>query len=286
MNNMSLHELRIVDHIITYKFACKAALALNLTSPTISYALKKMRYKTGQKLFVSTKNGMIPDNYAIELQKRFKQLSFLNSARREFIITTYSPLELLIGLRIAEIPEQPVFLQFTSMPDTTEQRLMNLQQRFVDVDIGGPLPPNKSIMSLPYLVSEMCVMVSQHHSTIHDNFTIEDWQNNKHITWLHESDDVARVIQDLSYNSSLVSGRKITCESTNLLAMTALCASGEHIMIIPKIFCESIVKMFKVKFFNLPSGVLVKFGCHIHYHKENSKNKNIDNIIKLFDDVL
>lgn len=285
MHNISLHELKIIDHIIKYKFASKAASALDLTAPTISYTLKKLRIKTGNKLFVPTKEGMIPDKCAIALQKRFQQISHLSSERRDFIITTYSPLELLIGLYIAELPETPLFLRFVSMPDTIEQRLNNLKLRYVDVDIGGRLPPDRSILSLPYLESEMCVMVNENHSTIHDDFSIDDWQKNYHITWLHESGDLARVIHDLSHDRLLVRDRKVICESTNLLAMTNLCARSEHIMMIPRIFCESIKKVFPVKFFNLPDGMSVRFGCHIHYHRENKKNINIDNVIRLFDNV-
>lgn len=285
MNNINLSSLKILNAVIEHKTAVEAAKILNISCSSISYTLKKLRQQTGQPLFKRTRYALVPDNYALELQKKYLEISALSEHRKEFIITTYSPIELLLGLYIQESTEDKLFLQFASMSDSAEQRLKNMRNRAVDIDIGDRLPEDNAIVCYPYLQSDMCVMVSENHSKIKSSFTADDWYRNHHITWLRGNDDISNIINDINLNRNIFEKRKIACESTSLLAMAHLCAYSDNIMMIPEIFTGALQKTFPVKTYKLPWDISLKFNCYIHYHREISKNPNTMILLKMFDGV-
>ncbi|MFK3659281.1 LysR family transcriptional regulator [Scandinavium sp. NPDC088450] len=286
MNNISLVALKVVDAVIEHKSAVAAGLKLNISPSSISYILKKLREETQQTLFIRTRWGLVPDRYALELQKKYREIRMLSDSRREYIVTTYSPVELLIGMRIQSLALDDIFLRFQGMPDTPEERLRNIRHRSVDIDIGSRLPTDNAIVSFPYLMSGMCVMVSKHHRSVGESFTKSDWYDNRHITWLRGNDDLSETIANLDKNREVFESRVIACESTSLLAMSHLCAYSDNIMLLPEIFAPSLENIFPVNTFPMPWDIPLQFRCHIHYHRETGRNPNTERLIKLFDDLI
>ncbi|WP_202308537.1 LysR family transcriptional regulator [Dryocola clanedunensis] len=286
MNNYNLNTLKIVDSIIEYKSAHKAANVLGMSNSSISYALKKLRHDTGKQFFTRSKHGLVPDNNALELQKIYKDIQMLSGNQREFIIATYSPVELLIGLHIQALSQEDLFLQFHEIQGSVEQRLKNLRHRSVDIDIGSQLPVDKSIIRYPCLVSDMCVMVSKNHSTIQDTFTSFHWYENQHVIWLRDNDEISDLLMDIEKDLAVFENRKIACESTSLFAMIHLCAYSDNIMLLPEVFVPSFEKIFPVKSFKMPWDINFKFEFYIHYHHEVSKNPNTEVLITLFDNLI
>ncbi|MBB1200285.1 LysR family transcriptional regulator [Enterobacteriaceae bacterium 89] len=285
INNISLNSLKILNAVIEYYSVTEAAKELEISSSNISYALKKLRQQTGQPLFTRTRHGLIPDSYALALQKQYLNISALSEQRREFIITTYSPIELLLGIYLQTHSESIPFLKFCSLADSQEERLTNIRNRTVDVDIGERLPDDNAVVSFPCMTSEMCVVVSQHHSTLRDTFTLEDWHAQSHILW--QKGEVASPLRDDSLlNNPLPGKRKLACESSNLLAMAHLCAHSDNIMMIPEIFVSELQKLYPLKAFPLPWKDTPKFECFIHLHHGISKNPNTLNLRKLLNAVL
>jgi DNA-binding transcriptional LysR family regulator len=286
MKDIGLTGLKVVNAIIEHKKAQEAARVLGISPSSISYTLKKIRRETQADLFTRTQYGLKPDNYALELQKRYKEIQSLSENRREFIITTYSPVELLIGMHFQSLAQDSLSLQFQSMPDTTERRLKNLKHRSVDIDIGSQLPYDHAVVSCPYIMSGMCVMTSENHPSIKEMFTENDWYMNQHITWLRGNEDISDVIINMDNNRAIFEGRKIAFESTSLLAMAHLCAYSKNIMLLPEAFAPSLKKILPVKTFKLPWDIPLKFHCYIHYHREVGKNPNTERLIKLFDGLI
>jgi DNA-binding transcriptional LysR family regulator len=285
MNNISLNSLKILNAVIEHRSAVDAAKALNVSCASISYTLKKIRQQTGYSLFKRTRYALIPDEHALELQKKYWEISALSTHRREFIITTYSPIELLLGLVLQETEKDDLLLRFSSMPDSAEQRLINLRNREVDIDIGSRLPEDNAIACYSYLQSEMCVMVSENHTTIKETLTEEDWYENLHITWSRGSNDFYDIINTSNLSKDIISKRKTACESTSLLAMAHLCAHSDHIMMIPQVFAAALQTVYPVKSYRLPWDISLYFSCCIHYHREISKNPNVASLLKIFDGV-
>ncbi|MCT4711104.1 LysR family transcriptional regulator [Enterobacteriaceae bacterium H11S18] len=286
MNNYNLSTLKIVNGIIEHKTAQKAASVLGMSNSSISYALKKLRHETGKQLFTRSKHGLVPDKNALELQKIYKEIQALSGNRREFIITTYPPVELLIGLHMQTLSHEDLLLQFQEIPGSAEQRLKNLRHRSVDIDIGSQLPMDNSIIRYPYLVSDMRVMVSKNHSTIQDTFTSRHWYENQHVIWLRDDDEISTLLEEMEKERTIFENRKVACESTSLPAMIYLCAYSDNIMLLPEVFVPSFEKIFPVKSFKMPWDINLKFEFYIHYHREINKDPNTEFLIRLFDGLV
>lgn len=283
-SNININHLKLVDALIEMKSACRVARAFNVTSSSISYRLKQLRQITGKQLFTRKQGQLLPDEHAHELQEQYRQISALSSQRSEFIISTYAPLEHLITLQIngSVGNNEDMFLQFSSMPDSGCERLDKLKNRAIDIDIGGILETDNSIVCYPYLFSAVCALVSSNHSTIKQSLKLSDWYENEHIGWSRGADYIENTVSG-DLQSEILTHRKIICESSNLLAMAHLCAHSESIMLIPEAFVAPLQELFPVKPLPLPERLTLKFHCYIHYHREISQNPNIARILRIFD---
>lgn len=277
--------LIVVDAIIEHKTATAAADALNVSPGAVYYVLRKLQRETGKRFFTRTRTGLVPDEHALALHQKRKDSSRVSADRKVFIITTFSPIELYIGLQLIELKDEELSLHFQRMPLTTEQRLSNLKSHFVDIDIGHELPEDRAIISHPCIKSELCVLVSKGHSTITHEFTKEDWHSNSHLVWLRGNEGIADMIANRQEYHSIFERRKIAAESANLLAMAHTCANSEHIMLVPKKFTSALKKMFPVKAFDLPWDIPLSFTSYIHIHRSNTENVKKMKLLHFLHDI-
>lgn len=286
MHDFNLKSLKIINAIIENKTMLEAARALGISPSSISQALTKLRLDAGSKLFMRTKHGLIPNERALELQRKYKEILLLSEARREFIITTYTPIELLIGLHMQELEENFHFLQFQTMSDSTENRLMGIRQRVVDIDIGSKLPEDRSVICFHYVLSRVCIITSKSHSTIRHMFDRHHWFDNGHAVWGRGNDIISSSLSSMDSNRKIFDGRKIVYESNCLLSMIYLCSHSDVIMIVPEIFVKQLKEIFPIKSFELPWELPWQFDFYIHYHHSLNDNPGIQKLISLFDKIV
>ncbi|TNV20565.1 LysR family transcriptional regulator [Buttiauxella sp. B2] len=267
-DDLTVKELKVVNSLIELKRASLAAESLGISSSAISYILKKIRLKTGDKLFNLTRKGFIPEPHAYVLQERYHNLSALGGGFDKMVVTTYSPLELLLSWYFSSLPEgvNNIITYFQTMDLSEDGRLTRLRRREVDIDIGGMLPEGASIHRSHFLHSKFCVMTRKDHSTIKNKFTKCDWENNSHLLWQRNSGTTNNYIQGYEPANMLLKQRNIVCESANLLTLVQLCSASDHIMIMPEIFIKPLASIFPLKSFDLPNGLEMEFNCYIHYH--------------------
>ena len=266
MNTISLQKLKIINEVIECKSAYKAASRLNISPAAISYTIKTLREKIGSELFIRTKCGLRPNDIALALQDRYRELTVFNTKRKEYFIATYSLIELLLTDSINTL-ESGSLLHFITMDESDDERLRKLKQREVDIDIGGGLPYDISIVSKKYLHSDIAILVNKNHPTIGDEFTLKDWCNNTHIRWRRDIGSITSMLNGINPEHHVLFNREISWESPNLLTMAYVCANGDSIMIIPEAFVDLLKKRFPLKSFSLPTEMEMKFECYIHYHR-------------------
>ncbi|MCT4712222.1 LysR family transcriptional regulator [Enterobacteriaceae bacterium H11S18] len=286
-SDISMSNLKLVDALIEMKSAGRVARAFNVTDSSISYRLKQLRQMTGKQLFTRSRGELVPDKYAHELQEQYRKIAALSGQRREFIVTTYAPLEHLIVLQLNGVVgnDEDMYLQFASMSDFGNERLEKLKHRAVDIDIGGKLPDDNSIVCYPWLFSKVCALASSAHTTIKESLSLADWNENDHIGWTRGTDYIESAVSG-DVQNEILSGRHIICESSNLLAMAHLCANSNSLMLVPEAFVAPLQILFPVKAWPLPEKLTLKFHCYIHYHREISQNPNTARILHLFDSTL
>lgn len=266
MNKISLQKLKIINEVIECESATKAAARLNISASTISYTIKSLKDYLGTDIFIRTKFGLKPNDTALALQARFREILSLNSTKRKFHVATYSLIELLLTDSVKAMEGNTLF-HFQTMDENEDERLRKLKLREVDIDIGGKLPEDMAIISKRYLQSNTVILVNENHSKIDNQFTLNDWRNNPHLRWRRDLGSITSMIDGINFADELFLNRKISWESPNLLTMAWLCANSDAIMVIPEIFVAPLKKLFALKSFSLPTELEMKFECYIHYHR-------------------
>lgn len=279
MHRINLQKLKIINEVIECGSAIKAASSLQLSPSAVSYTIKTLKEKLGTDIFIRTNSGLKPNDIALALQERYRELITLNRSRKEYFIATYSLIEILLTHSLQSHNDGNIF-HFITMDASDDERLSKLKQREVDIDIGGKLPDDIAIKSKKYLQSDMRIFISENHSTIGDVFTITDWVNNTHLRWRRDLGSITSMVYGLNLTDELMLNRDITWESPNLLTMAYLCAKSDSIMLVPEVFVSPLKKIFPLKALTLPNELKMKFECYIHYHR--SLKVELDNIDLIF----
>lgn len=266
MHTISLQKLEIINEIIECGSANKAALQLGISPSLVSYTIRTLKEKLGSNIFTRTSRGLMPNEIAFTLQETYRNLIALNQCQKEYYIATYSLIELLLTEAI-QSRDDNTLLHFRTMDDTEEERLKKLKRRAIDIDIGGKLPDDISIISQKYLQSDMRVLVSENHSSIGDVFTISDWLNNSHLRWRRDEGSITSMVKGMDLTDEMIAHRDISWESPNLLTMAYLCSRGDSIMLIPEVFVSQLKRTFPLKALALPQELEMSFECYIHYHR-------------------
>jgi len=282
MKEISLKKLKVVNALIECGSAVAAAKMLNISPSAISYTLKQLTVQLGVSPFVRKNNGLKPNEHAILLQEQYREIVALNTTRKKYIISTYSLIEFFLADYINSMIDGTL-LHFITMDTAEEERLRKLQHREVDIDIGGKLPKDISIVSKRYLYSKMCIMVSANHTSIDESFTLDDWHNNKHLRWQRDLGSISSMLDSMNFRTPWFNDREISWESPNLLTLAYLCSCSDNIIMIPEVFVESLKGMFPLKSFRSPEELDMKFECYIHYHRALETKVNSLDLHNIFD---
>ncbi|MGL4726823.1 MAG: LysR family transcriptional regulator [Scandinavium sp.] len=277
MNDISIRQLKIINTLIKCQSAVKAAQELKISPSAISYSLNQLKKQMGQELFVRTRSGLKPNEHALALQKKFEEISQLSSIKNEFVIATYSLIEMLLAEHIHLGSD--ALMHFTTMATCPEERLRKLKHREVDIDIGGKLPDDRAIVSRRFVRSETCILTAADHPRIQQNFTLEDWLENEHLSWQRGVGSLRGMVDKVDVH--LMTGRKIAWTSPNLLALAWHCSASEYVMIMPKMFIPFLQARFPLKAHTPPPALEMTFECYLHYHRAMEENINALNLDKI-----
>ncbi|MDH1612399.1 LysR family transcriptional regulator [Klebsiella aerogenes] len=289
MQQLTLKQLDILNAVVEHGNATRAAEALNLSPSAVSYQLKTIRAKTGSPLFSRTRKGLTPQQSVLNILKQHINLQNMNTPRKTFIFSTYTPVELLLSGTISLAPEKwkDLTFRFRMMADGEAERIRRLRIREVDFDIGSKLSGDKSIITKRFLSSPLCVIVSRRHPTITDRLTLNDWKHSRHLRWLRDSScQIESLVPGLRHPHRLLDERDISAESANLLALVYRCSQTNEIMLMPEIFARQLSTIFPVKMFPVPEGLTMRFSCYIHYHHALLKTIEASGLNEFIDPVM
>lgn len=268
MDAINIKQLKVIDALIEHKTATKAASALNISSSVISYTLKKARAHYEDPLF-TRRNGFKPTKIALNLQEKYRDLQELGSSKKELTIATHTIIEMIMANYIHNTTEGQgtTLLRFNKNASSPDERLKNIRNRTIDLDIGAKLPDDTTVISSRLLQSEVCIMASQNHTFIHDRLNYEEWFRCEHLRWFWDPHNLTEVVEQRHLSDPALAKRKIRYESVNVLSMAYVCARSDFIMLMPKVFIETLSHYYKVKAVSLPDDISMTFDCNVHYHR-------------------
>lgn len=283
---IDFNTLVILNAVVESCSMSTAAQRLSISPSSVTYAINKIRKFTGNPIFIRSNSGVRPTALAYELNDRYKKtVIMINEViggendkntppiPKTFTISTYTYLEFWISLMATKgdgiISEN--ILNFKSHPKDSEKRLVNLRNREVDFDIGSQLPTDPSIISYLLFRSDFKAMVSNSHSSIKDQLTMDDWYKNHHIAWNRIYDEASSMMGDSSMAKEMQE-RIIRITSHSSLNMMMICSNSDLIMMIPEFFCCCIDEILPVKFFDIPFENKMEASIYIHTHTKSLKN--------------
>lgn len=284
--DFDLNALLILNAVIECKSVTVAAKKMAMSPSSVTYAINKIRKTTANPIFTRSKNGITPTTLALELNRRYiKAISLINDGldfssslkepdiSRNVTISTHTFLEMWFTLSSQKSNSlRGLCFNFVSHPLTRDKRVSRLRNHEVDLDIGGMLPNDASIISNKLFASKFKVLVSRNHSTIGDTFTRADWEQNKHIRWSLPADETLIQEGDAHQTDALIN-RKTGSTTENSLSAVMACAKSDYIMLIPECMEDFLVNTLPVKLFDLPFQTTMSITVYAHFHRSAKRKE-------------
>lgn len=272
--DLNIKVLRAIYTLNTAGSVTKAAELLQVTPAAVTYLINQARKITGSALFYRTRDGMKPNTLALELCQRYQNImrdyypaeTVSSSKNRVFIISTYSLFEFYLAITLGRMAHKNAALSFVSIKDSDTQRLADLRNKQIDIDIGERLPVDSSIVQIKLFSTAVGVMTRKDHPSIGDKFNIGDWHSNNHVVWSKGmpfiSDDVGHTRQF----HNLFNQQKTEWRSSDLLSLTLLCAHSDMVSRMPMCIGNKLESVLPIKIHTLPEELSMTCECYLHYH--------------------
>lgn len=265
---MTLQQLKYFDMVAKTEHFSKAAAALNVSQPTLSYSISNLEKELGVPLFTKsgrnvdlTSYGNVLQEYVTrifnELDNAEKAIHRLRLEHEEYINISY-----VTSMGISFIPKmiQQYYVRF---PQSTIH--FNLLQRIsssqadllksgeVDLAFGSFL--NDSELEYHEIYRERLVLAvsKQHFLASRDSVKFEDYCNEKLVTFLKPA-AIRKQIDSLFEEHNIIPN--IVHEVTNEIMIAGIVATGECVGLIPHVIGA---RYQNVKLLNIEDCVLYRF---------------------------
>ncbi|MBU9843627.1 LysR family transcriptional regulator [Rahnella ecdela] len=287
--DFDLNSLLILNAVIECRSVTAAAKKMAMSPSSVTYAINKIRKTTLNPIFTRSKNGITPTTLALELNQRYiKAISLItdgldfsvNSENpdvyRNITVSTYNFFELWFSHFVYQEHKllDGLCLNFVNHPISCEKRIVKIRNHEVDLDIGGLLPNDTSIISHKLYSSKFKALVSRNHPSITDTLTLEDWKTNKHVKWAQIFDE--SFVQEGDANQvDPLQKRSVGIKSENSLNSLLICAMSDYITLVPAYLEPFLVESFPVKIFDLPFETTMTSTLYAHYHRSAKRKEFI-----------
>ncbi|OCH15302.1 LysR family transcriptional regulator [Aliivibrio sp. 1S165] len=278
MHNKDLNLLRLLIILNEERQTVLAAKRMNLSQPTISIMLKKLRDQFDDPLFIRDKNNLVPTIKCLDilstLPNLLTQLDKLYSDNTEWDISQLNgelhllispPLISTLGAQLIKkltLLAPALTVQCSHWDINTPQRLeMNPHQHFGITYL--PMETNKTLMEQEVGADEFAVVVHKDHPIT--EITIEEVLVYPIAICLIPGVTGPSKAEQLIRSFKLK--KNINLRTSDIALMTTLMAKSKYIGIMPRSLEESIGKQFR--FLSIPHSLVPKgyqrkiaFFCH------------------------
>ncbi|MBU9843558.1 LysR family transcriptional regulator [Rahnella ecdela] len=287
--DFDLNSLLILNAVIECQSVTAAAKKMALSPSSVTYAINKIRKVTLNPIFTRSKNGITPTTLALELDQRYiKAISLITDGLdlsvssenpdvcRNITVSTYNFFELWFSQFVYQENKllDGMCLNFVNHPVSNEKRIVKIRNHEVDLDIGGLLPNDPSIISHKLCSSKFKALVSINHPTIKDTLTLDDWNMSKHVKWAQISDETLVQEGDANQVEALLR-RSVEIKSENSLNSLMICTMSDYITLVPEYLETFLLESLPVKIFDLPFETTMTSTIYAHHHRSEKRNEFI-----------
>lgn len=297
--DFDFNSLLILNSVIECRSVTAAAKKMAMSPSSVTYAINKIRKITENPIFTRSKNGIVPTTLALELNQRYiKAISLINGGLdlsdkfkesdvgRTITISTYTFMELWMSYSASQQSSvmDGMSFNFVNRPGSNDARIAKLRNHEVDLDIGGLLPNDTSIISKKLFSSRFKALVSANHPTIKGALTLEDWNNNRHVEWVLAPDETLYQSGDANIVKELVE-REVEISSASALNSLLISALSDYIMLVPEYLEKFFTQVLPVKFFDLPFETTMTSTVFAHYHRTARRKDTINKCLEALSDI-
>lgn len=290
--DFDMNLLLTFDAIYRHQSLSAAAIELGLTQPAVSAALKRLRERFDNPLFVRTSHGMRPTPYADSMSLKITRA--LDIVREVDQTADFSPLTTSINFRVyindigmlLMMPQVMTYLsqhapnaRLTILDLRPDEVVYALDNGSIDLAVGYFLGmPNWAHQQVVRNTSYVCA-VRGDHPVIHNSLSLEQFVNARHgMYWTsgspHSAVEEALARLDLT--------RDVMLRLPRFSALPFFIAQSDLIMTIPEDLGVGFSRLINIKLFKPPLK-LPNFEIHQYWHERHHAdpaNKWLRNIIK------
>jgi DNA-binding transcriptional LysR family regulator len=277
IGRLDLNLLVVFDAIFQAKSVSIAARQLNLSQPSVSSALSRLRQIVKDQLFVRTREGMIPTKRALELAQPVQQA--LNLLRQAMVATeefvpersdrTFTLLLSEIGQvtflpKISEmIKNKAPKIRLVIAEANETKYLDNFENGKIDLAIGVWSHLKNNIVRKELFSEDWLCVVRKKHPSIGERLTLKTFLEAQHIavSSVNGGDEVLdRVLRKMGLK------RNIALEVTDFLAPPMVVARTDLIATVPSLLARLVASCAPLMLFTPPIE-LPPIRLALYWHK-------------------
>lgn len=270
----------------------KAALALRVSAPTLTYSLNKLRDYYNDPLFIKTARGLKMTPLANQLYSTFKIIDDdiskvigdeenKSPVVNNIIIRTNAMVEKCLIDRLMKAHNLPsnISFEFTNRFSSDDKRISAIVSREVDIDIGAAISSKNSFISTKIFNSNIVALCRIDHPRIGRELTQQQWLAEEHVMIIGPE---LQSFLPVSIDALLLE-RKIRYRSDSVLNILHCVESSNMIMLAPAFLASSGggLDNFKIRSVNLPWLADEKLSMYSYIHSKAKNDENLRLIINL-----
>ncbi|MES2363593.1 MAG: LysR family transcriptional regulator [Pseudomonadota bacterium] len=290
--DFDMNLLLTFDAIYRHQSLSSAAIELGLTQPAVSAALKRLRERFDNPLFVRTSHGMRPTPYADSMSLKITRA--LDIVREVDQTADFSPLTTSINFRVyindigmlLMMPQVMSYLsqhapnaRLTILDLRPDEVVYALDNGSIDLAVGYFLGmPNWAHQQVVRNTSYVCAVRSDH-PVIHNSLSLEQFVNARHGMYWTSGSPHSAVEEALA---GLDLTRDVMLRLPRFSALPFFIAQSDLIMTIPEDLGVGFSRLINIKLFKPPLK-LPNFEIRQYWHERHHAdpaNKWLRNIIK------
>lgn len=299
MKNFDCNLARYLKYLIEYRSVTHAAEELGVAVSTVSYNLSRLRREFNDPIMVNSRAGLIPTALALKVNENFSAAIDLidqalfsgaegHSQEERLVINTGTLIQHWFNFHLMTMEktqkEGMTYIHYIDHNYNTEERLIKLRNREVDIDIGAKLPADKSLLAYCLGVFPIKILLSLSHPRIGEEITDDDWVKEQHISWDAGKHGMV-VMQGTNIFNENIAKTSVAIETMSTLNIVTLVANSDYLAVFPVFMQEMLLKQFKVKLLSSPFPINSSVSIYAYIHRQKASNTSVIKCIELLKSI-
>ena len=263
LRHLDLNLLPVFSALIEEQHLSRAAERLHMSQPAVSSALKRLRQRSGDQLFVRTARGLKPTPRALDLyasvrdglqliEQGWQQQQAFDASRSQqsFVISTNPAIEFLATPELMKrLRQQAPGVQLRFEPDRLNDPVQRLQDGRNDLAIDFIDYQHPGLISDVLMEEDLVVIAAANHTEFSTPLSHTGFRSLSHVTVSPRNQQGTPIEQLLGHKDLQ---RQVGLYVTSFVSIPAIVAETDLIAVVPKRLVSSEDWRRRLQFSPLP----------------------------------